>query len=251
MRCDVPFRPRRTARQRCRGPRRRSPGRAGQTAGSCSAGPYGSASQCHLHQIPLPGVSRRIRIRTARTGLESRADRRTVSVGFSPASAREWCSRRGCQPALCSPSGCVSATARRYAGEGLTSMNLLQDAAPAALPKQDSHLSTSAPSRTHAEGRPDKAVDARARILLTRLSELPDGHPDRARIRERVIELYIPLAAYLARRFRNRGEPYDDLTQVAVIGLIKTVDGYVPERGVEFASYAIPTIVGELKRHFR
>jgi RNA polymerase sigma-B factor len=130
-------------------------------------------------------------------------------------------------------------------------MNLLQDAAPAALPKEDSHLSTSAPSRTHAEGRPDKAVDARARILLTRLSELPDGHPDRARIRERVIELYIPLAAYLARRFRNRGEPYDDLTQVAVIGLIKTVDGYDPERGVEFASYAIPTIVGELKRHFR
>ena len=99
--------------------------------------------------------------------------------------------------------------------------------------------------------RPDKAVDETARILLVRLRDLPPEHPDRPRIRERVIELYLPLADYLARRFRNRGEPYDDLSQVAVIGLIKSVDGYDPNRGVEFASYAIPTIVGELKRHFR
>ncbi|MGH3712158.1 MAG: RNA polymerase sigma factor SigF [Micromonosporaceae bacterium] len=100
--------------------------------------------------------------------------------------------------------------------------------------------------------RPDKAVDAHAKVLLlVRLTDLPQGHVDRARIRERVIELYLPLAEYLARRFRNRGEAYDDLSQVAVIGLIKAVDGFDPERGVEFASYAIPTIVGELKRHFR
>jgi RNA polymerase sigma-B factor len=99
--------------------------------------------------------------------------------------------------------------------------------------------------------RPDKAIDAHVRILLARLVDLPEGHTDRARIRERVIELYLPLAEYLARRFRNRGEPYDDLSQVAVIGLIKSVDGFDPSRGVEFASYAIPTIVGELKRHFR
>ena len=84
-----------------------------------------------------------------------------------------------------------------------------------------------------------------------RLADLPDGHTDRTRIRERVIELCLPLAEYLARRFRNRGEPYDDLVQVATIGLIKSVDGYDPGRGVEFASYAVPTIVGELKRHFR
>ncbi|MGH3734579.1 MAG: RNA polymerase sigma factor SigF [Micromonosporaceae bacterium] len=88
-------------------------------------------------------------------------------------------------------------------------------------------------------------------MLLTRLADLPEKHIDRARIRERVIELYLPLAEYLARRFRNRGEPYDDLSQVAVVGLIKSVDGYDAGRGVEFASYAIPTIVGELKRHFR
>ncbi len=113
-------------------------------------------------------------------------------------------------------------------------------------------LTTAPPVQRTASGiRPDKAIDAHVRILLVRLADLPDGHTDRARIRERVIELYLPLAEYLARRFRNRGEPYDDLSQVAVIGLIKSVDGFDPDRGVEFASYAIPTIVGELKRHFR
>jgi RNA polymerase sigma-B factor len=105
--------------------------------------------------------------------------------------------------------------------------------------------------RTGSGIRPDKAIDQHVRILLARLADLHEGHTDRARIRERVIELYLPLAEYLARRFRNRGEPYEDLSQVAVIGLIKAVDGFDPGRGVEFASYAIPTIVGELKRHFR
>jgi RNA polymerase sigma-B factor len=59
------------------------------------------------------------------------------------------------------------------------------------------------------------------------------------------------MAVYLARRFAGRGEPVADLTQVAVIGLIKAVDRFDTHRGVPFASYAIPTIVGELKRHFR
>ena len=56
---------------------------------------------------------------------------------------------------------------------------------------------------------------------------------------------------YLARRFRNRGEPLEDLVQVATIGLIKSVDRFDLERGVEFSTYATPTIVGEIKRHFR
>src|SRR5205809_7331702 len=63
--------------------------------------------------------------------------------------------------------------------------------------------------------------------------------------------MYVPLAEYLARRFRNRGEPLDDLVQVANLGLIKSVDGYDVSRGAAFTSYAIPMIVGELKRHFR
>ena len=60
-----------------------------------------------------------------------------------------------------------------------------------------------------------------------------------------------PLVEHLARRFRNRGEPLDDLVQVATIGLIKSVDRFDTERGVEFSTYATPTIVGEIKRHFR
>lgn len=74
---------------------------------------------------------------------------------------------------------------------------------------------------------------------------------DRARIRTELIELYWGFAARLARRFRNRGEPEDDLVQVASIGLIKAIDGFDPDRGTGFTSYAIPTILGELRRHFR
>jgi RNA polymerase sigma-B factor len=88
-------------------------------------------------------------------------------------------------------------------------------------------------------------------VLLTRLHDLPMGHPDRDRARERAIEWYLPLATHIALRFRHRGEHADDLRQVATIGLIKAVDGYDPARGVEFTSYAVPTIAGELKRYFR
>ncbi|GGM41858.1 RNA polymerase sigma factor SigF [Dactylosporangium sucinum] len=96
-----------------------------------------------------------------------------------------------------------------------------------------------------------KDTESAAQALLTLLGDLPADSPDRARVRGRLIELYLPLAEYLARRFRNRGEPQDDLNQVANLGLIKSVDGYDPARGAAFASYAIPMIVGELKRHFR
>jgi RNA polymerase sigma-B factor len=98
--------------------------------------------------------------------------------------------------------------------------------------------------------RTNRETDAAARSLLTLLADLPAG-ADRDRVRARLIELYIPLAEYLARRFRNRGEQLDDLVQVANLGLIKSVDGYDPGRGAAFTSYAIPMIVGELKRHFR
>src|SRR5579859_7063215 len=91
----------------------------------------------------------------------------------------------------------------------------------------------------------------RARELFERLAELPAGDPERARIRGYLVELHLPLVEYLARRFRNRGEWLDDLTQVATIGLIKSIDRFDLERGVEFSTYATPTIVGEIKRHFR
>jgi len=97
-------------------------------------------------------------------------------------------------------------------------------------------------------GSPDRA---RARELFERLAVLPTDDPERARIRGYLVELHLPLVEYLARRFRNRGEWLDDLTQVATIGLIKSIDRFDLERGVEFSTYATPTIVGEIKRHFR
>ncbi len=69
--------------------------------------------------------------------------------------------------------------------------------------------------------------------------------------RDELIEAHLGLAEYLARRFSNRGEPLDDLVQVASVGLLKAVDRFDPGRGVEFSTYATHTIVGELKRHFR
>jgi RNA polymerase sigma-B factor len=70
-------------------------------------------------------------------------------------------------------------------------------------------------------------------------------------IRNKLIESHLGLVEYLARRFSGRGEPLDDLVQVATIGLVKAVDRFDPDRNVEFSTYATPTIVGELKRHFR
>jgi len=91
----------------------------------------------------------------------------------------------------------------------------------------------------------------RARELFERLATLPEGDEERQRIRGELVELHLPLVEYLARRFRNRGEWLDDLTQVATIGLIKSIDRFDLSRGVEFSTYATPTIVGEIKRHFR
>ena len=65
------------------------------------------------------------------------------------------------------------------------------------------------------------------------------------------MQLHLPLVDHCARRFINRGEPLDDLVQVGTIGLIKSVDRFDTDRGVEFSTYATPTIIGEIKRYFR
>ncbi|MGW7460528.1 RNA polymerase sigma factor SigF [Streptomyces sp. NPDC054797] len=98
---------------------------------------------------------------------------------------------------------------------------------------------------------PDPRDRSGARALFIELRALPDGSPEKAELRNRLVRMHLPLVEHLARRFRNRGEPLDDLTQVATIGLIKSVDRFDPDRGVEFSTYATPTVVGEIKRHFR
>jgi len=70
-------------------------------------------------------------------------------------------------------------------------------------------------------------------------------------VRDELVAAHLRLAVHLARRFSNRGVPLDDLIQVASLGLLKAVERFDPERGLEFSTFATPTIVGELKRHFR
>jgi RNA polymerase sigma-B factor len=102
-----------------------------------------------------------------------------------------------------------------------------------------------------AEGVREPNVSKSAADLLTTLSALPAQHPSRRALRDQVIEAFLPLAQHLANRFGGRGEPIEDLVQTATVGLIKAVDKFDPSRGAEFPAYAIPTIIGEIKRHFR
>jgi RNA polymerase sigma-B factor len=71
------------------------------------------------------------------------------------------------------------------------------------------------------------------------------------RLREQLVHRYLPLARSLARRFASGGEPLEDLEQVAALALVKAVDGFDAERGTAFSSYAVPSIAGAIKRHFR
>ncbi|MEW2163770.1 SigB/SigF/SigG family RNA polymerase sigma factor [Streptomyces sp. NPDC007084] len=85
--------------------------------------------------------------------------------------------------------------------------------------------------------------------LFVRMVELEDG-PERDAIRDELVSTWLPMAHRIAGRFRDRGEAIEDLRQVAALGLVKAVDRFDPARGA-FESYAIPTITGEVKRHFR
>jgi RNA polymerase sigma-B factor len=93
----------------------------------------------------------------------------------------------------------------------------------------------------------DRAAKTREdRRLLERYHA--DGDPA---AREALVERFLPLARQLARRYQRGGEPLDDLVQVASLGLLKAIDRFEPHRATAFSSFAVPTILGELKRHFR
>jgi RNA polymerase sigma-B factor len=87
--------------------------------------------------------------------------------------------------------------------------------------------------------------------LLRRRRDLPFGRPDRATIRAQVVETNLPMATRLARRYGSTGQRFHDLAQVAALALVKVVDAYDPDRRVPFAGYAVPSIIGALKRYFR
>jgi RNA polymerase sigma-B factor len=87
--------------------------------------------------------------------------------------------------------------------------------------------------------------------LHQRYAALAVEDPQRQKLREQLIAGYLPVAENIARRFANRGEPLEDLVQVATVGLINAVDRFEPGRGAHFFSFAIPTITGELRRYFR
>jgi RNA polymerase sigma-B factor len=108
-------------------------------------------------------------------------------------------------------------------------------------------LRESAGDETTRDDGEDRTVET---LLRARLQQ---GADDALRddLRARAIEHAYGLAAGLARRYRGRGEPVEDLTQAAMIGLIKAVDGFDPDHGSGFTAYAVPTIIGELKRYFR
>nr|WSX53638.1 SigB/SigF/SigG family RNA polymerase sigma factor [Streptomyces sp. NBC_00974] len=87
--------------------------------------------------------------------------------------------------------------------------------------------------------------------LFRRLNGLQEGTPEYSYVRNTLVELNLSLVKYAARRFRNRSEPLEDIVQVGTVGLIKAINRYDVERGVEFTTFAIPTITGEMKRFFR
>jgi RNA polymerase sigma-B factor len=91
----------------------------------------------------------------------------------------------------------------------------------------------------------------RERELLASFAAMPADDPRRKAVRDELVTMHLPLVQHCARRYRDRGESLDDLVQVGTIGLIKAVDRFDTGRGLEFSTFATPTILGEIKRHFR
>jgi len=103
------------------------------------------------------------------------------------------------------------------------------------------------PTHVFEDGVAGTELDEAAAALFTRMAADPVQRPQ---LREQMIEAALPFAARLARHYQGRGEPSEDLVQVAAVGLIKAIDGYDPKRG-PFSHYAMPTVRGELRKHFR
>jgi len=88
-------------------------------------------------------------------------------------------------------------------------------------------------------------------VLFEEISRTAEDTSAHARLRRRLIEEHLPLAEHIARRFARRGQPAEDLLQVARIGLINAVDRFDPAREIDFVAFAVPTVMGEVRRYFR
>jgi RNA polymerase sigma-B factor len=102
----------------------------------------------------------------------------------------------------------------------------------------------------HPDHRSDRAREQNA-LLFGEFRDASAADTARLAARDSLVALHLPLVEHCARRFRNRGEPFEDLVQVGTIGLLKSIDRFDLDRGVEFSTYATPTIIGEIKRYFR
>jgi RNA polymerase sigma-B factor len=98
---------------------------------------------------------------------------------------------------------------------------------------------------------PKEDLRSADREMFEQLAALEAGTIEHERLRNVLIERHLPLVTFMARKFADRGEPLDDLIQVGTIGLIKAIDRFEISKGFEFSTFATPTIVGEIKRHFR
>jgi len=107
------------------------------------------------------------------------------------------------------------------------------------------------PGPAPAGGRAAGGEYAHLAPLFKELHDLASDDPRRTALRSELVTGYLPVAQHIARRFAGRGEPEDDLVQAGTIGLIGAVDRFDPHRGLDFLSFAIPTITGEIRRHFR
>ncbi|MFI8963145.1 RNA polymerase sigma factor SigF [Streptomyces sp. NPDC053493] len=150
------------------------------------------------------------------------------------------------------PSAAVRADAGAHGTVTATATAPVTDPAATTTAEQDETLVATPPAVT------PEAIDTRtlSRSLFLRLRALDEegaaaDSPERTYVRDTLIELNLPLVRYAAARFRSRNEPMEDIVQVGTIGLIKAIDRFDCERGVEFPTFAMPTVVGEIKRFFR
>ncbi|MFE1287646.1 SigB/SigF/SigG family RNA polymerase sigma factor [Streptomyces sp. NPDC058751] len=125
-------------------------------------------------------------------------------------------------------------------------------AAPSAASSAPGTASGAAPVQEAPQER-RRGADTRAltQVLFGELKVLDPGTPEHNRVRGALIEANLPLVRYAAARFRSRNEPMEDVVQVGTIGLINAIDRFDPDRGVQFPTFAMPTVVGEIKRYFR